>query len=212
VVTTLSGRWSQKCGSRCHYSALIEAPVAGKAWRKALPFSRRGFSRPSFASQKDQATKRPARSDRSRFVYETPLIDSPPAKNKRIAERRQTHLSSCPHASGVRDAPRRKRLAPPSACGRARLPAFHLRFSPTGLSSRRFSVGPGFPRGGIRERTVPHAPPVRSQRCTSRAGRNAGRHDARAARVRSVSFHPRVPHSLRHQEVPSQKASFNERD
>ena len=50
--------------------------------------------------------------------------------------------------------------------------------------------------------------PSRSQRCTSRAGRRAGRHDARAARVRIVSFRPRAPHSLRHQGVPSRKASF----
>src|ERR1700689_4155884 len=48
--------------------------------------------------------------------------------------------AACGTRHGVR------RLAPPSACGRARLPAFHLRFSPTGLSSRRFSVGPGFPK------------------------------------------------------------------
>jgi hypothetical protein len=52
----------------------------------------------------------------------------------------------------------------------------------------------------------------RSQRCTSRAGRNAGRHDARAARVRTVSFRPRAPHSLRRQGVPSLMASFKERD
>jgi hypothetical protein len=30
-----------------------------------------------------------------------------------------------PHANGVRRARRIRRLAPPSACGRARLPAFH---------------------------------------------------------------------------------------
>jgi hypothetical protein len=51
----------------------------------------------------------------------------------------------------------------------------------------------------------------RSQRCTSRAGRIAGRHDARAARVRSVSLRPRAPHSLRLQGVPSPKASFRAR-
>jgi hypothetical protein len=130
----------------------------------------------------------------------------------RRAERRQTQgldartQAACGTRHGVR------RLAPPSACGRARLPAFHLRFSPAGLSSRRLSVGPGFPKGCIEERTVPHAPPVRSQRCTSRAGRNAGRHDARAARVRTVSFRPRAPHSLRRRGVPSLMASFNERD
>jgi hypothetical protein len=165
------------------------------------------FSRLSFANHHDQATKPSGTSGRGRFVYETPLIDSPPAKNKE-AERRQTQgldartQAACGTRHGVR------RLAPPSACGRARLPAFHLRFSPAGLSSRRLSVGPGFPKGGIRERTVPHAPPVRSQRCTSRAGRSAGRHDARAARVRTVSFRPRAPHSLRHQGVPSRTASF----
>jgi hypothetical protein len=104
------------------------------------------FSRPSFANHHDQATKPSGTSGRGRFVYETPLIDSPPAINKRIAERRQTHCvdartqAACGTRHGVR------RLAPPSACGRARLPAFHLRFSPTGLSSRRFSVGPGFPK------------------------------------------------------------------
>ena len=118
----------------------------------------------------------------------------------------------CPHASGVRDAPRSK-----AACAalrlRARSPAgVPPRFSPEGLSSPGLSVGPGFPKGDIRERTWPHAPPVRSQRCTSRAGRIAGRHDARAARVRTVSFRPRAPHSLRRRGVPSPKASFNERD
>src|SRR5580658_1281158 len=103
------------------------------------------FSHPSFANHHDQATKPSGTSGRGRFVYETPLIDSPPA-NKRRAERRQTQgldartQAACGTRHGVR------RLAPPSACGRARLPAFHLRFSPTGLSSRRFSVGPGFPK------------------------------------------------------------------
>jgi hypothetical protein len=63
----------------------------------------------------------------------------------------------CPYASGVRDAPRKRRLAPPSACGRARLPAFHYGshqrdFRPEGSASgqasrkRRESCG------------VPHAP------------------------------------------------------
>jgi hypothetical protein len=127
------------------------------------------------------------------------------------AERRQTHLSRCPHASGVRCALRRRRLAPPSACGRARLPAFHLRFSPKGLSSRGLSFGPGFPKTAPNAADWPPTPP-RSQRCTSRAGLSAGRRDARAARERIVSFRPRAPHSLRRRGVPSQMASFNERD
>src|ERR1700683_4583862 len=64
-------------------------------------------------------------------------------KRKRNAGRR---IVFCPHASGVRDAPRSK-----AACAalrlRARSPAgVPLRFSPAGLSSRRLSVGPGFPK------------------------------------------------------------------
>ena len=127
--------------------------------------------------------------------------------NKRRAERRQTHCvdartqAACGTRHGVR------RLAPPSACGRARPPAFHLRFSPAGLSSRGLSFGPGFPktapkRGHSRQRCP------RSQRCTSRASLFAGRHDARAARVRTVSFRPRAPRSLRRRGVPSSKASL----
>ena len=109
--------------------------------------------------------------------------------------------AACGTRHGVR------RLAPPSACGRARLPAFHLRFLPAGLSSRGLSSGPGFPKTAPNAADVPPTP-LRLQRCTSRAGRNAGRHDTRAARVRTVSFRPRAPHSLRLREVPSPKASF----
>jgi hypothetical protein len=91
---------------------------------------------------------------------------------------------------------------------RARSPAgVPLRFSPTGLSSRGLSVGPGFPNTAPNAADLPPTPP-RSQRSTSRAGRSAGRHDARAAGVRSVSFRPRAPHSLRLQGVPPLKASF----
>ena len=121
-------------------------------------------------------------------------------------------LFACPHASGVRCAPRKGGLRRPPLAG-----ALACRRSTDGsrqrdLSSRRLGIGPGFPKGGIKGRTVPHAPPVRSQRCTSRAGPSAGRHDARAARVRTVSFRPRAPRSLRRQGVPSRKASFKERD
>jgi hypothetical protein len=95
---------------------------------------------------------------------------------------------------------------------RARSPAgVPPRFSPAGLSSRGLSVGPGFPRRDVKLRACRNAP-SRSQRSTSRAGRSAGRHDARAARERIVSFRPRAPHSLRLRGVPSQKASFEERD
>ena len=129
-------------------------------------------------------------------------------KRKRNAGRR---IVSCPRASGVRDAPRRK-----AACAalrlRARSPAgVPLRFSPAGLSSRRLSIGPGFPKAARKLRRA-RTHRFRSQRSTSRAGHSAGRHDARAARARTVSFRPRAPHSLRFQGVPSPKASFKERD
>jgi hypothetical protein len=84
---------------------------------------------------------------------------------------------------------------------RARSPAgVPRRFSPKGLSSRGLSFGPGFPKTAPYAADVPPTPP-RSQRCTSRAGRIAGRHDARAARERTVSFRPRAPHSPRRQGV-----------
>jgi len=87
-------------------------------------------------------------------------------KRKRNAGRRKV---CCPHASGVRDAPRRK-----AACAalrlRARSPAgVPPQFSPAGLSSRRLSVGPGFPKTAPNAADLPPTPP-RSQRSTSRAG------------------------------------------
>ena len=42
---------------------------------------------------------------------------------------------------------------------------------------------------------------------TSRAGRNAGRHDTQAARERAVSSRPQAPHSLSTSGIPSRKAS-----
>jgi hypothetical protein len=98
-----------------------------------------------FCSATDyQATKQIGASSQGCFVYETPLIDSLPAIKE--VERRQTQVSHArtQAACGTRHGERR--LAPPSACGRARLPAFHLRFSPAGLSSRGLSSGPGFPK------------------------------------------------------------------
>ena len=63
------------------------------------------------------------------------------------------------------------------------------------------------PEDGATRCGLPPAP-FRSQRSTSRAGPSAGRHDARAARERAVSSHPRAPHSLRLRKVPSPKASL----
>jgi hypothetical protein len=133
-----------------------------------------------------------------------------PAKNKESGTPADAGVR-CPHASGVRDAPRSK-----AACAALRLRAR----SPAGIPLTVFANGTFVPRAQRRARLPEddakaaacrtHRP--RSQRCTSRAGRIAGRHDARAARERIVSFRPRVPHSLRRQGVPSLMASFKERD
>ena len=107
-----------------------------------------------------------------------------------------------PHASGVRGAPRKGGLRRPSACGRARLPAFHHGSRQRESSSLRLSLGqaswdlagaldpvrPPQPGGGdlAQLKRALHPPrPVPVQRSTSHAGRNAGRHDAQAARERS---------------------------
>ena len=46
---------------------------------------------------------------------------------------------------------------------------------------------------------------------TSRAGRNAGRHDTQAARERAVSSRPRAPHSLRLSEYLRERRPVSER-
>ena len=116
--------------------------------------------------------------------------------------------------------PARKRRAG-RATEKAACAALRLRArSPAGIPLAVFANRTFIPRAQRRARlpeTAPNAAdlpptPPRSQRCTSRAGLSAGRHDARAARVRTVSFRQRAPRSLRPQEVPSQMASFNERD
>ena len=110
-----------------------------------------------------------------------------------------------PHASGVRGAPRIKSAcADPSAVGRARLPAFHHGSRQRESSSLRLSLGqaswdsagaldpvrPPQPGGGdlAQLKRALHPPrPVPVQRSTSRAGRNAGRLDAQAARERTAN-------------------------
>jgi len=112
--------------------------------------------------------------------------------------------------------PARKRRAgratESAACAALRLRAR----SPAGIPLTVFTSGTFVPKAQRRARLPKdHAKAAAcrthrlwSQRCTSRASLSAGRHDARAARERSVSFRPRVPHSLRHQGVPSLPASF----
>ena len=111
---------------------------------------------------------------------------------------------------------------------RARLSAFHRGSRQRDYSSQRPGVRPCFlglsrsarsgtaaPTGGRRPHAAPRAlpaPSCPSPASTSRAGHSAGRHDAQAARERSVSFRPRAPHSLRIGEYPRPKASVVERD
>ena len=113
-----------------------------------------------------------------------------------------------------------------AACGtrherRAACAALRLRArSPAGVPLAVLASGTFVPRAQLRARLPDDDAKAaacrtlrpRSQRCTSRAGLNAGRHDARAARVRSVSFRPRAPHSPRRRGVPSLPAPFQERD
>ena len=111
------------------------------------------FFAPEFC-QSPRASHEAIRSERLKLFRQRNATYRLASSNKRRAERRQTHCRDArtQAARGTRHGVRR--LAPPSACGRARLPAFHLRFSPTGLSSRGLSFGPGFPRGGIREADI----------------------------------------------------------
>ena len=131
------------------------------------PFSRRVFRVRVFADDKLLSDAAIGASGGSCFVLEPPLIDSLPARmipksglpvfgrdhaQEKEAERRQTQGCACPHASGVRDAPRRK-----AACAalrlRARSPAgVPPRLSPAGLSSPGLSIGPGFPRRNVKLR------------------------------------------------------------
>jgi hypothetical protein len=81
-------------------------------------------------------------------------------------------LSHVPHASGARGAPRKGRLAPPSAYGRARLPAFH-HGSRQGTYVTHGAAQAMLP-GTRSERALP-AIAYPSPVSTSRAGPSAGR-------------------------------------
>jgi len=116
--------------------------------------------------------------------------------------------------------PARKRRAG-RATRKAACAALRLRArSPAGIPLAVFAKGTFVPKAQRRARLPENGAKAaacrthrhRSQRCTSRAGLSAGRHDARAARVRTVSFRPRAPHSLRRREYPRRTAPFQERD
>ena len=120
-------------------------------------------------------------------------------KRKRNAGRRSV---SCPARKRRAGRATERRLAPPSACGRARLPAFHhgsrqRDFRPKGSAPGQASwdsagsarSSTAAPTGGRRPCAVATGvtrpeKPVPVQRRTSRAGRSAGRLMPEAARER----------------------------
>jgi hypothetical protein len=172
-----------------------------RAGRYEQSRSRGAFSRPSFANLKDQAPKQIVASGRSCFVYDTPLIDSLPAIKE--AERRQTHClmparkrraGRATEKGGLRRPP----LAGALACRRSTAVLAKGTFVPRAQHRARL------PEDGAKA-AAGRTRHFRSQRCTSRAGQNAGRHDAGAARARSVPFRPRAAHSLRRQGVPQRR-------
>ena len=122
------------------------------------------------------------------------------------AERRQTHclVPACKRRAGraTESGLRRPPLAGALACRRSTTALAGGTFVP------RAQLRARLPEHGAKRCGLSRNAPSRSQRSTSRAGRSAGRHDARAARERIVSFRPRAPHSLRLRGVPSPTASF----
>src|SRR6202167_3120687 len=135
-------RWE---GRPFHHAELVIGPAtSGRIrWHSSPPprcgeerkfvLAARFFASELWLTTNCQATKQIGASGGSCFVLEPPLIDSLPARmipksglpvfgrnhaQEKEAERRQTQGCACPHASGVRDAPRRK-----AACAALRLRA-----------------------------------------------------------------------------------------
>src|SRR6202030_1674275 len=104
------------------------------------------------------------------------------------AERRQTQGHQPPHL-----AMRRAPLWSAHACRRST-----AALTQGSISSQRLSFRPGFLGRGLNGRYPPSPVPV--QGSTSHPGRNAGRHDAQAARERTAnppaSTAPAPPHGL----------------
>ena len=120
-------------------------------------------------------------------------------KRKRNADRRGNNH---PHRPGA--AP----LRPDGLGGAARLSAFHRGSRQGDLRHPRRNSG-HVSWDAVWPVLSTFACP--SPASTSRAGRNAGRHDTQAARERAVSSRPRAPHSLSTSGIPSRKASWCER-
>jgi hypothetical protein len=128
------------------------SPFPASRGRKESVFPRRVFRAPEFC--RPQTTKRRSKSERAaEAVSSTKRLFSTRFRQK---IRSGTPADAVFHARTQAACETRHgewRLAPPSACGRAHLPAFHLRFLPAGLSSRGLSSGPGFPKTARKLRT-----------------------------------------------------------
>jgi len=195
---------------RPHPSRAAPRPPQDDGQQASDPLLATRILRASFASRdvKQRQVRSPDRAERNPADDRDALAPLPDftsfhpgyagKKRKRNAGRRSV---SCPARKRRAVRATERRLAPPSACGRARLPAFHHGSRQRDYSSLRLSFGPGFPGRGAKRCGRARQRRSQFQRSTSRAGPSAGRHDARAARERIVTPpagtalapHPGVP-------------------
>src|SRR5208282_2882158 len=108
-------------------------------------------------------------------------------KRRSQPPRTQNGARVAPRSSGLRRPP----LAGALACRRSTTALAKGTHVAQGAAQARLPGTRPLLSGGV---TAPACP---SPVSTSRAGRSAGRHDAQAARERTVSSRPRAPHSLR---------------
>ena len=196
-------RWAQNCGvQNCGEAPSPSLRIADASHRRSC--TKYGGQRtPTLSPHAGEVEKANPFSRRaSRLFCSSPLPSGerkPSTKGaRRVRGRRVVH-------------PPRRFLLPSPACGEgegarqrssgsARLSAFHRGSRQRECSSPRLSVRPCFLRLGRSVWSSKPAPtggrslaplrgryprrPVPVQRCTSRAGRSAGRHDAQAARER----------------------------
>jgi hypothetical protein len=173
--------------------------------RKQASFSRRASS-PERCKILPREARSPGRTWKERggasvSLFATPVSPKPRNKERNKGSGTPADADQYPPHLAMRRAPCKARSpfgVPP-------------RLSPKGIiPSQRLSFRPGFLGRGLHGRYPPSPVPV--QGCTSHPGRNAGRHDAQAARKRGVWPHPRAPPSLRRRRVPSADSVLTERD
>jgi hypothetical protein len=173
--------------------------------RKQASFSRRASS-PERCKTLPREARRTGRTWKERGGASVSLFATPVSPKPRIKERNKG--SGTPADADQYPPHLAMRRAPCKARSPFGVPP---RLSPKGIiPSQRLSFRPGFLGRGLNGRYPPSPVPV--QGCTSHPGRNAGRHDAQAARERGVSTHPRAPPSLRRRRVPSAGGVLTERD